>query len=148
MNFSLHVNHSLATCNQSLFALRMLRHHGLDDRLIHQVYDSKILTKLLYALPSWWGFLSQAAKNQLESFVRKSCKLNYCKPAYKTISEIAKQLDLDLFQNITANTNHCLHHLLPPIKQTHYNLRAKGHNFTLPTKDDRNFLHRCLFNFL
>ena len=126
----------------------MLRHHGLDDRLIHQVYDSKILTKLLYALPSWWGFLSQAAKNQLESFVRKSCKLNYCKPAYKTISEIAKQLDLDLFQNITANTNHCLHHLLPPIKQTHYNLRAKRHNFTLPTKDDRNFLHRCLFNFL
>ena len=47
-----------------------------------------------------------------------------------------------LFKAIVIDTGHVLHHSLPRVKTTHYNLRL--HVFELPWKDTRNFLARQL----
>jgi len=43
---------------QSLYALKLLRNHGICDDLLRHVYKTVILSKLLYASPAWWGFTS------------------------------------------------------------------------------------------
>jgi len=53
------------------------------------------------------------------------------------------------FDSVRYNTNHVLHQLLPPEKDTHYNLRQRSHSLTLPSEDNnlirKNFLNRMLF---
>ena len=62
----------------------------------------------------------------------------------KTISKNPGQT-LDLGAEIPLN--HPLNPFLPPLQITHYNLRKRGHNITLPIKDNRNFITRCLYEF-
>src|SRR6218665_2728513 len=45
-----------------------------------------------------------------------------------------------LFQAIIADPNHVLRKHFPDIKRSNYNLRPRAHEFTLPLKDDRNFI--------
>ena len=59
--------------------------------------------------------------------------------------ELSANADDKLFKNIESNNNHVLHHLLPGKNITKYNLRDRMHNYTLPAKDDRNFINRILY---
>ena len=60
-----------------------------------------------------------------------------------------KRQALRLPTSVRYNTNHVLHQLLPPVKDTHYNLRQRSHSLTLPSEDNnlirKNFLHTMLF---
>ena len=135
-------------CSQALFALRTLRHHGLSDTELQLTFSYKVLSKLAYASPAWWGFTSVSAKNQIEALIKKATKFGYYpdhKPNFTQIILSAKEL---LFHKITSNPYHCLHQLLPPTKNSSYNLRKRGHNYSLPLKDDRNFMNRILFRLL
>ena len=42
-----------------------------------------------------------------------------------------------LFNQVTRNSRHLLHVLLPPTHDTHYELRVRMHNFTLPISSYR-----------
>ena len=46
---------------------------------------------------------------------------------------------------ITQDFNHVLHKLLPEARRVSYHLRHRVHGFQLPTKDDRNFIHRLIY---
>ena len=48
--------------------------------------------------------------------------------------------EANLLKVVAYNPAHCLFPLLPPIQSMPYNLRPRGHNFTLPSKDCRNFI--------
>jgi len=148
LNFQAHTTETVKSCSQALFALRTLRHHGLSEDSLRLIFASKILSKLTYASSAWWGFASAASRDQLEAALRKARQFNYYSPTQANITDLVQQYDYNLFKNITADPHHCLHSLLPPIKQTAYNLRPRGHNFCLPNKDDRNFINRVLFSFL
>jgi len=54
-----------------------------------------------------------------------------------------------LFNSVLSNSHHVLHQLLPPEKDTGYNLRQRSHSLTLPSEENnligKNFLHRMLF---
>src|SRR6218665_3034217 len=52
--------------------------------------------------------------------------------------------DQKLFQAIRDNPHHVLYRLLPELKKTGYNTRARAHNFVLPPKANTNFLPRML----
>src|SRR6218665_3953734 len=43
------------------------------------------------------------------------------------------------------NDRHVLRHLFPSEKRRIYDLRSRVHNFTLPLKDNNNFIPRVLF---
>ena len=57
-NFSVetHVNDIIGSCARTLYALRILRVHGMNNEAIHSVFKSTVLARLLYASPAWWGF--------------------------------------------------------------------------------------------
>ena len=51
-----HVQTVINSSAQTLYALRTLRAHGLDDAALQTVFRSVVITKLTYASSAWWGF--------------------------------------------------------------------------------------------
>ena len=125
-----------------------MRQHGLDNKSLCQIFTAKILSKLTYAAPAWWGFVSATSKCQLESFLRKAIKFNYHPDNQLSIDQVVESMEYNLFQSIVGNLNHSLFNLLPPKKQVQHDLRKRGHDFCLPVKDNNNFINRCLFKYL
>lgn len=148
LTFLSHVTETVKNCSQSLFALRTLRHHGLPDKALYLTFSSKLLSKLTYASPAWWGFISAASNDQLEAFIRKAQKFNYYSKTQPCFSQMVDKIESDLFRRIEMDPHHCLHPLLPPLKSSNYGLRKRGHSYMLPTKDDRNFVSRLLYKLL
>ena len=72
-----HIATIITTCQQSLYAFRLLRSHGLSGKAMHTVFKTTTLAKLIYASPSWWGFANAQQKDRLESFLRKTIKADF-----------------------------------------------------------------------
>jgi len=147
---SQHVDNLLTVCSQSVFALRTLRQHGLPNDALHQVFQSIVINRLSYASPAWWGFTSADDRNRLEAFVQRSVKVGYRANSSATFASICDDADNKLFSQITGNSQHLLHPLLPPEREQHYSLRDRSHNFQLPDRtsvtNDRNFIIRMFYN--
>ena len=141
----LHVHDIVASCSQSLYALRMLKANGLPTDRLFQVFQATTLSKLLYASPAWTGFLNANMSNMIEAFLLKSKRFGYCPENLPSFHSLCQETDQNLFKNITSNPCHVLYHLLPAITSHHYNLRDRPHNFALPLKDNCNFLSRMLY---
>ena len=57
LSFGEHVDHLVAQGAQTLYALRILKHHGLNGPNLWTVANSTLLTRLTYASPAWWGLI-------------------------------------------------------------------------------------------
>ena len=97
----------------------------------------------------WWGFLNVAEKDRIESVIKKAKRYGYPSSDVENVHTLAASMESKLFNNVWYNTNHVLHQLIPPEKDTHYNLQQRSHSLTLPSEDNnlirKNFLHRMLF---
>jgi len=51
-----HTHRIISSCAQALYALRVLRAHGMDVSSLQTIYRSVIISKLTYASSAWWGF--------------------------------------------------------------------------------------------
>ena len=71
------------------------------------------LSKLLYASPAWWGFTSATDKQGLEASARRAIRLGLYTADNPTPSQLAADVDDNLFTNILHNLHHVLHKLLP-----------------------------------
>jgi len=102
------------------------------------------LSKLLYASPAWWGFTSATDKQRIEASVRRAIRLGLY--TADTMSQLAADMDDNLFMNIQHNLHHVLHKFLPYKTGHIYNLRSRRHSLSLTVKTDcNNFLNRLLF---
>ena len=145
---SQHVDELLATCSQSLFALRTLRQHGLPEDALHAVFQAIVINRLSYASPAWWGFVSADDRHRLDAFLSRSTKLGYRSNSSATFTSICDDADNQLFDRIAGNSQHLLHSLLPLERDQHYSLRERSHNYQLPGRttavNDKNFIVRIL----
>ena len=55
-------------CSQALYDLRLMRQHGMSNISLQSIFKSSLLSKILYASQSWWGFTSQSTRNQIDGF--------------------------------------------------------------------------------
>src|SRR6218665_3138251 len=63
-----HMDEILSSAS-SIYALCMLRSHGLGSPQLHVIARSTTLASMLYASPSWWGFTSAWDKDRLEKLI-------------------------------------------------------------------------------
>ena len=148
LSFDYHVSETVKTCMQTLFALKTMKLFGLQPDILRTIFKSLVMSKLLYASPSWWGFISKQNREKLESFLNKAIKFGYYGTNDQNVYELQNaSIEKKLFENIISNQRHALYGLLPTLKPIQHNLRPRGHNFNLPPKDDRNFITRCVYNF-
>ena len=75
--FDEHVNKMLCLCSQRMYLLKQLKSQGLGIKQLHIVFNALIVSRVLYALPAWGGFLSSDLLNKIVSILRKAHKCGY-----------------------------------------------------------------------
>jgi len=79
INASMHITQILGECSRSMYALRILRSHGLPTAALHEVTRATTLAKLMYAATAWWGFARAVDRAHIDSFIRRTCRIG-CLP--------------------------------------------------------------------
>jgi len=111
LSFSAHVEPLLTVCNQRLYLLSQLRKQGLSDKCIAVVYDATVLSKVLYALSGWGGYITQALKDRIDASFRKACRWRLTHKQYN-FNDLLFDVDSKLFA-CSKSELHCLNHMLP-----------------------------------
>jgi len=72
------------TCAQTLYALRVLRAHGLDlcDNALQIIFRAVIVAKLMYGSSAWWGFTSAMDRQKVKAFIRRSIRAGFSERFY------------------------------------------------------------------
>ena len=60
MSASEHIHNVLSDSAQTLRALHVLRHHGLNEEGLQTVFRAVAVSRLMYASPAWRGFVTSA----------------------------------------------------------------------------------------
>ncbi len=149
LSMSAHVQSLETRSSQALYALKVLKSHGLQGEDLHLVSKAHLEARLGYALPAWRGFATQEQLQRLQ---------RVCDRAHRwqldgghrlpSIEELGDKLDSGLFRSVIHNTSHVLHRMLPPEREIPYSLRKRAHNFQLVSAScslRKNFLQRMLF---
>ena len=142
-----HVDDLIGECANNLYAMNVLRAHGMRKEGLEEVFRAKILSRIMYASPAWWGLASQRDIDRINGFLKKAKKLGYYPDNGLFFEDLCELADDRLFSKIENNPNHVLYKFLPEIKSTGYNLRKRAHPYSLPIKDDRNFMNRVLYKY-
>lgn len=146
-----HVRDVISRCAQTLYAIRVLRAHGMCPTALQTIFRSVVVTKITYASSAWWGFSSAADRQRIDGFFRRSKRCGMCPSTLPTFEELCRDADNALFQTVLTNTSHVLHKLLPPQSSAsqNYNLRKRHHCLELTSCKTslikNNFVNRMLF---
>ena len=148
LSFKAHVAKTVTVASQSLYALRMLKSHGLQDIELGAVCQATLVSRLTYASPAWWGSTSAEDQSRLQAVSNRALRWGLSGGVKFDISDLCLRADTHLFQHILHNPLHALHPLLPPIHSTSFHLRKRSHNRTIPRRShftSFNFIGRMLF---
>ena len=146
-----HIRGVITKCAQTLYALRVLRAHGMCDSALQDIFRSVIVAKLLYASSAWSGFVTTADRQRVDAFLLRSKRCGYCSHKLPSFEELLTGADQQLFDKVTQNSQHLLYCHLPPttIASQNYDLRPRTHNRQLPEHSghliDSNFIIRMLY---
>jgi len=66
-----HVTMLLSSCSSLLYAMRVLRAHGIPATLLHDIFHATVVSRIQYAAPAWSGMCSSAARGRLDSILRR-----------------------------------------------------------------------------
>ena len=123
LDFTPHFSGVLGQSSSNLFALRTLRAHGLEGSELAQVTRATVISKIMYASSSWWGFAGAEMRHRLQALIHRCKKLCFLPPDFPTLEELIIEQDTSFFNQILSDRHHVLHHLLPPEKVTGHDLR-------------------------
>ena len=150
LKFDGHIRDILAACGRRRYLLKQLKAQGLSVQSLTCIFKAIIVSKILYAVAAWGGFVNSTQVGQITGFLRKSFRWGICSGELD-FAELLEEVEFRLFRKV-QDTNHCLHYLLPPPKPGTSSLRPRGHCFGLPVcKYDlqrSSFINRCLYNYI
>jgi len=142
LTFSEHIQHTISSCAQILYAMKILRAHDMNDTALQQVYKSVIPSKLQCASCAWW--LTKASDRQrIDNFIRRRVKSGFCPADLQSFGGLCKTAEEKLFNQVLYNPLHVLHQLLPrqSTASQNYNLRPRKHDTELPEKKTTHLTH-------
>ena len=64
-----HLSSVIASSAKALYALRILRSHGMKNEDLMTVYQATVISRLQYASPAWWGYTTVSQRERLENFL-------------------------------------------------------------------------------
>jgi hypothetical protein len=144
-----HVSQVLASCSGQLYALRVLRDHGMPTTSLQDVFRATVLAKMLYCSPARSGFCSAADRGRFDAFLRRSKRYGFYAADTPAIADLFDTADETLFNRLLSNNGHVLQPLLPQRTNGEHNLRRRRHDRQLVTKSavfsDNNFVVRMLY---
>ena len=149
LSFEKHLNAVLATCSQRFYLLKLLRDGGMPLSCLHVVFCSLVLNRIIYCLSAWGGLITIDQANRINAVLKRAKRYSFTGETF-IFEGLLECCDSEMFTNMQA-PDHCLHHLLPPVRPSASQLRARGHVFILPKCHYRlyrnSFVPRCLYNY-
>ena len=147
-----HIINVTNTAAQSLYAIKLLKAHGLNDNAAYTVCYALVVSLLTYASCAWYGFCTAADIDKLQSVLNRAARWGYYKRESPDIVQLCVLKDSNLFSRLLSNPTHVLHPYLPPMVQHEHNLRQRAHNRQLPRKTNphaaKTFMNRTLYTSL
>ena len=151
-NFSMddHIASVISSSASALYALKVLRAHGMDRECIQKVFQATVISRLQYASPAWWGYTTDTQRERFESFLRRSVKAGFYSIESPVFASICESADDCFLRGVESNQDHLLRSLLPPPKvDAGYNMRTRRHKYSLPLKlnnlFEKNFFIRMFY---
>jgi hypothetical protein len=71
LSMECHVNYILKICAQRSYLLKLLSKQGLSALHLHTVFYALIMSRLLYAVPSFFNLLSGSHIERIDSFLKR-----------------------------------------------------------------------------
>ena len=124
LKFNAHIDHIFKNIGVKFYMLKRLKNYGLQADELDAVFNALILSRLTYAIQSWWGFAQESNILRLQSFLNRCHRWGYTSKKH-CIKNIALNYNKRLFDNISIhnNSNHVLHRYLPPLFEHNHNTR-------------------------
>jgi len=109
----MHVLSILSQCTQRMYLLKLLKQQGMSQQQLSVIAHSIIVSRILYSLPPWGGFLSVELKTKLLFFMHLK-RFGYVDSVI-TIDDLIDRSDHELYkkcalQIIPCTT--CSHHIV------------------------------------
>ena len=76
-------------------------------------YRAVVVSRIEYAAPAWSGMCSAADRTRLDSLLRRSKRLGYCRIDQLEVADMFSAADDDFFSRIKSNSHHVLQPYLP-----------------------------------
>ena len=80
---------------------------GVPSKELHTVFCDLIVSRILYALPAWGGFLTADMIGKIDVYLCKAIRWGYNRNL-KMLSELFHDADMKLFRR-TLHSTHCIH---------------------------------------
>ena len=136
-------------CNKLLYVIRIMHFHGMCNLSLRDIYNSLVISHLMYGACSWYGLCNNQHKQQIHRIFSRGIKLGYWSKLELSYEQMIDKRSKNLLAEILNNECHLLYDLLLPIKNSNYNMRARTHNRFLPVlqplHDKRNFVIKMLY---
>lgn len=127
-----------------LYALRILLYQCLPSTALNDVAKDTTLAHLMYASQAWWGYVISGDMNRIERLIRRVKRSRFLPSSVSRGQQFAVAADYRQFSAICLDkTMFCVN--CSPFRHISYTLRSRTLNFSLPVKDDRNFISRVLY---
>ena len=130
-----------------MYIIRICRFYGYSKDQISKLFDSLILSLILYGIEVWGAAYKGKYLDRVDKFLKRAFRYGYTSKKY-VLSDIIRERDKKLWNTVTKDTAHSLHDLLPP-KKTRV-LRKRGHNFIeskiRTERCKRSFVNRCFIS--
>src|ERR1700757_1481639 len=128
LRFSEHIDFILQQCSQRMYVLRSLQRKGLPDASLEVVFNAIILSRIMYALSAWGGFVSAQDPSRLDKLLRRAKAYKYCSKL-STFDNLLERADCVLFRK-AQHSGHCLNSIFPAVRLCSAMLRERGHPYT------------------
>jgi len=154
LSVCIHINTIVSKASKRLYFLKQLRRAGVPPRQLLHFYTAVIRPVLEYASPVWHYSITQAQSQHLESIQKRAVHIIYSFTrgmSYPNVLFVANLNSLKdrrdkfsrtFFQNMCKPAS-CLHHLLPPPRNTSviYRLYVLAHHFLAQLHEQKSFNH-------
>ena len=131
LTWQLHIDDITTRASQRLCFIILLKRDGKERHHLFKIYITIISSVIEYACQVWHTSLKIRQTNLLESIQKRAMCITFCGMRYNdgiatarmpTLADRREALCRSLFATM-QQTNHKLHHLLPPPRTCNYSLR-------------------------
>ena len=74
-----------------MYALRVLRHHGMTEIGLHAVFRAVVVSRLTYASPAWSGFITATDRQSVDAFLSRSKRCGFCPPDMPDFDQLLEE---------------------------------------------------------
>lgn len=153
-----HVCYIVSRASQLLHYIRTLKRSGYSDKDLIQIYTGKLRSILEYACQVWHPGLTLSLSQDIErvqiralKIIRPDLQYHEALDMYNLpyLDQRRTQICQKTYSQI-KQPNHVLHSLLPPIRETNYNLRSKKQRVSHRTRvkrSDNSFINYAVNHF-